>query len=288
MEVPRLQRKSFDTPDTVREFPRGRMESVSLDETVIGHVRLEPGWRWSHDVRPIVGTEWCQVRHVGICLEGWQHVELADGTTMDIGPGDAFEIPPGHDAWVVGDTACVGYEWAGSRLYARAPEEDTDGVLATLLFTDIVGSTTTLERIGDKAWTELLLAHNAMIREQLDHHRGRELDTTGDGFLAMFDSASRAVRCGLKITQAAHRIGLGIRVGCHTGEIALVAGSARGVAVHTAARVMATADGGNVFVSKTTRDLLAAADFGVELVGTFEFKGLTGPREIFRVAMLEP
>jgi len=117
--MPRLQRKSLDTPDTVREFPHGRMESVSLDEIVIGHVRLEPGWRWSHDVRPIVGTEWCQVRHVGICLEGSQHVELADGTTMDIGPGDAFEIPPGHDAWVKGDTACVGYEWAGSRVYAR-------------------------------------------------------------------------------------------------------------------------------------------------------------------------
>ena len=288
MEVPRLQRKSFDTPDTVREFPRGRMESVSLDETVIGHVRLEPGWRWSHDVRPIVRTDWCEVRHVGICVEGWCHVQLEDGTTMDIGPGDAYEIPPGHDAWVTGDTACVAYEWAAARVYARAPEEDADGILVTLLFTDIVGSTTTLERIGDKAWSELLLAHNAMIREQLDHHRGRELDTTGDGFLAMFDSASRAVRCGLKITQAARRIGLDIRVGCHTGEIALVAGSARGVAVHTAARVMATADAGNVFVSKTTRDLLASADFGVELVGTFEFKGLSGPREIFRVAMPQP
>jgi len=145
--MPRLQRKSLDTPDTVREFPRGRLESVSLDETVIGHVRFEPGWRWSHDVCPIVGTEWCQVRHAGICLEGWQHVELEDGTTMDIGPGDAYAIPPGHDAWVKGDTACVAYEWAGSRVYARAPEEDADGILATLLFTDIVGSTTTLERI---------------------------------------------------------------------------------------------------------------------------------------------
>lgn len=286
--MPRLQRKSFYTPDTVREFPRGRGELVSLDETVIGHFRFEPGWRWSHDVRPIVGTEWCQVRHVGVIVEGEFHVQLADGTTMDFAPGDAYEIPPGHDAWVKGDTACVGYEWAGSRVYARAPEEDADGILATLLFTDIVGSTTMLERIGDKAWSELLLAHNAMIREQLDHHRGRELDTTGDGFLAMFDSASRAVRCGLRITQAAHRIGLAIRVGCHTGEIALVAGSARGVAVHTAARVMATADAGNVLVSKTTRDLLATADFGVELVGTFEFKGLTGPREIFRVAMSQP
>lgn len=281
----RLQRKSFDGPETVREFPNGRMASVSLDETVIGHFRFEPGWCWSHDVRPIVGTDSCQNRHVGICLEGWLHVELGDGTTIDIGPHDAYEIPPGHDAWVKGDAAFVSYEWASSRVFARAPEEDADGVLATLLFTDIVGSTTMLERIGDKAWRELLLAHNAAIREQLDHHRGRELDTTGDGFLAMFDSASRAVRCGLKMVRAAHDVGLGIRVGCHTGEIALVAGRARGVAVHTAARVVAIADAEHVFVSRTTRDLLASADFDIELVGTFEFKGLTGPREVFRVAM---
>lgn len=283
--MPRMQRKSFNEPETVREFSNGRMASVSLDETVIGYFRFEPGWRWSHDVRPIVGTDLCQNRHVGICLEGGLHVQLADGTTIDIGPGDAYEVPPGHDSWVKGDAAFVSYEWAASRVYARAPEEDADGILATLLFTDIVGSTAMLERVGDKAWRELLFAHNAAIREQLDHHRGRELDATGDGLLAMFDSASRAVRCGLKMARAAHDLGLPIRVGCHTGEIVLVAGRARGVAVHTAARVMAIGDAGDVFVSRTTSDLLAAADFGVELVGMFEFKGLTGPREVFRVAM---
>lgn len=281
--MPRLQRKNFDAPETVREFPNGRMVNVALDETAIGCFRLQPGWRWSNDVRPIVGTESCQNRHVGVCLEGYLHVEMTDGTAIDIGPHDAYEIPPGHDAWVKGDVVWVSYEWASPRVFAQAPDDDADGIVATLLFTDIVGSTTQLERVGDKAWSALLLAHNAAIREQIDHHRGRELDTTGDGFLAMFDSASRAVRCGLKIARAAQDLGLGLRVGCHTGEIALVAGRARGVAVHTAARVMAIAEAGTVYVSRTTRELLTAPDLGIETVGAFEFKGLTGEREIYRI-----
>jgi len=167
----RLQRKSFDEPETVREFSHGRMVSVSLDETVLGRYRFEPGWRWSNDVRPIVGTDSCQNRHFGVCLEGNMRVELEDGSTLDILANDAYEIPPGHDAWVLGDTACVTYEWSSSRVYARALEENDDGVLATLLFTDIVGSTATLERVGDQAWHELLLAHNAAMREQLGSRR---------------------------------------------------------------------------------------------------------------------
>ena len=129
--MPRLQRKSLDVPETVRSFAHGRISSVSLDEMSIGYFRLEPGWRWSNDVRPIVGTESCQNRHLGICLEGTLHVELADGTTIDIGPNDAYEIPPGHDAWVEGESAWISYEWASSRVFAQAPEEDGDGILAT-------------------------------------------------------------------------------------------------------------------------------------------------------------
>jgi class 3 adenylate cyclase len=281
--MPRLQRKSFDAPETVREFPHGRLVNVALDETAIGHFRLQPGWRWSNDVRPIVGTDCCQNRHVGICLEGCLHVEMTDGTTIDIGPNDAYEIPPGHDAWVKGDVPWVSYEWASPRVFAQAPDDDADGIVVTLLMTDIVGSTAHLERVGDKAWSALLLAHNAAIREQIDHHRGRELDTTGDGFLAMFDSASRAVRCGLKIARATRDLGLDLRVGCHTGEISLVAGRARGVAVHAAARVMALAEAGAIYLSETTRALLTAPDIGLETVGSFELKGLTGAREVFRV-----
>jgi class 3 adenylate cyclase len=210
------------------------------------------------------------------------HVQLDDGTAMEIEPKDAYEIPPGHDAWVVGDRPFITYEWASSRVFARPPEDD-DGVVVTLLFSDIVASTATLERIGDKAWRDLLVEHNAAMREQIANHRGREFDTSGDGFMAMFDGAARAVRCGLAMIRAASGLGLQVRVGCHTGEVMLVSGYAHGVAVHTAARLVALAGPNEVFVSATTRDLLGGGGFGLEGAGAFELKGLTGAREVFRV-----
>ena len=250
-------------------------------------MRVEPGWRWSSDVRPIVGTASCQLRHVGICLEGKLHVEMDDGTSMDIGPQDAYEIPPGHDAWVVGDAPYVVYEWTSARVFARPPEED-EGVVYTLLFSDIVGSTSTLERIGDKAWRELLLAHNSAMREQISRYRGREFDWSGDGFMALFDSAARAVRCGFAMVREANALDLRLRIGCHTGEVIFVGGYPHGVAVHTAARLVALAAASEVYVSGTTHDLLASTDFATEPAGSFEFKGLTGPRAVYRVLQNGP
>jgi class 3 adenylate cyclase len=121
------------------------------------------------------------------------------------------------------------------------------------------------------------------MRREIERYRGRELKTTGDGFLAAFDSASRAVRCGLAMAAAARAGGLDVRVGCHTGEVELGHGDAHGVAVHAAARVMALAGAGQVFVSWTTRDLLAGSGISVETAGSHELKGLDGAREIFRV-----
>ena len=116
----------------------------------------------------------------------------------------------------------MGIEFSGSRTFAIPPDAIGGGIVATLLFTDIVGSTATLARVGDAAWREMLLAHNAAMRAELDRHRGRELKTTGDGFLAAFDSASRAVRCGQAMVAAARAGGVEVRVGCHTGEVELV------------------------------------------------------------------
>ena len=277
-----LQRKNLSRPETVRKFPHGHIDTVALGESEIGRWEFEPGWRWSNDVRPIVGTKSCQNRHVGVCVEGSLHVELEDGTAMDIVPGDAYEIPPGHDGWVVGEQTFVTYEWTSSRVFARAPDDD-DAIVVTLLFTDIVGSTAALERLGDKTWHDLLVAHNAAMREQIAHHRGREFDTSGDGFMVVFEGAARAVRCGKGMIKAARALGLHIRVGCHTGEVIFVAGYAHGVAVHTAARVVALAGDDEMIVSSTTRDLLSANDFILEPAGSFELKGLTGAREVFRV-----
>jgi class 3 adenylate cyclase/uncharacterized cupin superfamily protein len=280
--VSRLERKSLDHPETVRKFPHGRIDSVALGESEIGRWEFEPGWRWSIDVRPIVGTDSCQNRHVGVCLEGQLHVQLDDGSSIDVGPNDAYEIPPGHDGWVVGDQRFITYEWTSSRVFARAPDDD-DAIILTLLFTDIVGSTAMLERVGDKAWHDLLVDHNAAMREQIAHHRGREFDTSGDGFLVLFEGAARAVRCGRGMIRAANALGLHIRVGCHTGEVIFVAGYAHGVAVHTTARVVALAGADEIYVSSTTRDLLSSNDFTLEPAGSYELKGLTGAREVFRV-----
>ena len=280
--MPQLQRKSLNQPETVRKFPHGHIDSVALGESEVGRWEFEPGWRWSNDIKPIVGTDLCLNRHLGVVVQGTLHVELADGTTMEFVEGDAYEIPPGHDGWVVGDKPFVTYEWTSSRVFARAPDED-DAIVVTMLFSDIVGSTATLERIGDKAWHDLLVAHNAAMREQIAHHRGREFDTSGDGFLVMFEGAARAVRCGKGMIKAANELGLHLRVGCHTGEVIFVAGYAHGVAVHTTARVVALAGTDEIFVSSTTRDLLSASDFNLEPAGSFELKGLTGAREVFRV-----
>ncbi len=281
--MPRPQRRSFTEPEETRTFPHGNLRIITLDEVVVGRYQLEPGWKWSNDVKPIAGTPFCQHHHMGYAMQGQLHVSLTDGTTYDVVAGDAYEIPPGHDAWVVGDEVYLGIEFSGSRTFAIPPDALGGGVVATLLFTDIVGSTATLARVGDAAWRETLLAHNVAMRAEIERYRGRELKTTGDGFLASFDSASRAVRCGQAMVAAARAGGLDVRVGCHTGEVELVQGDAHGVAVHAAARVMALAGAGQVFVSWTTRDLLAGSAISVETAGSHELKGLDGAREIFRV-----
>ena len=270
-------------PEETRTFPHGNLRIITLGEVVVGRYEAEPGWKWSNDVKPIAGTALCQHHHMGYALQGRLHVSLKDGTEYDIVAGDAYEIPPGHDAWVVGDDTYVGIEFSGSRMFAVPPDAAGDGIVATLLFTDICGSTAVLARVGDAAWREMLLAHNVAMRAELERFRGRELKTTGDGFLAAFDSASRAVRCAQAMVAAARAGGLDVRVGCHTGEVELVHGDAHGVAVHAAARVMALAGAGQVFVSWTTRDLLAGSAIPVEAAGSHELKGLDGAREIFRI-----
>jgi class 3 adenylate cyclase len=153
-----------------------------------------------------------------------------------------------------------------------------------VLFTDIVDSTATLQRVGDQAWQQLLRLHNARLRDDLNTFRGREVKTTGDGFLAVFDGATKAVRCAAAMTRSANDLGLAIRVGIHTGEVEFVGTDVRGVTVHTASRVMSLAGSNEVFVSSTTRDLLDGSDVLLEEAGAHELKGLSGQRLVFRLA----
>src|SRR5262250_1026294 len=174
--MPRPQAKSFRTPEQVRRFPHGQIETVSHHETTIGRFVLQPGWRWSRDVGPIAGTRSCQIHHQGVVLRGRLRVESDAGDVCEFGVDDVYDIPPGHDATVVGDEPWEAIEFASARVYA-APA-DGDRVLAAMLCTDIVDSTAHLRRLGDSAWRELLLDHNQQARLEFNRFRGREVQTT--------------------------------------------------------------------------------------------------------------
>ena len=277
----RLQAKSLDIPDEVRPFQNGRVDIFDLGDIVVGRMVFEPGWHWVEEVRHIAGTELCEYHHIGVALAGRFHVRMADGTELEIGPQTAFEIPPGHDAWVVGDEAFVTLDFAGMRTFGVPAEATGERVLATILFTDVVGSTVLAERIGDNAWRKLLADHNDRMRFQLALHRGREIKETGDGFLALFDGTARAVRCAAAMRESVAELGLRIRAGIHTGEVELVPNDVRGVAVHTAARILALAEPGEVLVSATTYELLAGSGIAFTDRGSHELKGLSAVRSLF-------
>jgi len=279
--MPRLQRKSFATPDEVRTFAHGRVDVIVLDEISIGRFALQPGWRWSQDVKPVVGTRSCQNRHIGYVTVGSLQVTMDDGTEIVIRAGDGYEIPPGHDVLVIGDEPFEAIEFTSAHTFGLAPEELGERFLATVLFSDIVGSTAMLERLGDHAWASLLQEHNVRIRAAIDRFRGRESAATGDGFLALFDGAAKALRAGALMDPAVADLGIRVRVGLHTSEVEIVGGQARGVGVHAAARVAALAGPGEVLVSGTTRDLLDGSGFHLEPRGEHELKGLSGTRPIF-------
>ena len=272
---------SFTTPDQIRTFPTGRIDVVTLDEMAVGRFVLQPTWRWSKDVASIAGTSSCQHRHVGYTISGCLKVRMDDGTELVIGPGEAYEIPPGHDAWVVGDDAWDSVEFTSAHAFGLSPEELGERVLATILFSDVVSSTALLERVGDRAGAELLREHNVKIRAAIDRYRGREIDSAGDGFLALFDGAAKAVHAAALMDPSVAELGVRVRVGIHTGEVEIVGGKARGVAVHAAARVASLGGPGEVLVSGTTRDLLDGSGLSFESRGEHELRGLSGARPVF-------
>jgi class 3 adenylate cyclase/dienelactone hydrolase len=161
---------------------------------------------------------------------------------------------------------------------------EPDRVLATVLFTDLVGSTARAAELGDRRWKTLLVAQERVVRRELERYRGREIDTAGDGFLATFDGPARAIRCALAVVAAVRELDLELRAGVHTGEVELEGDHLSGIAVHTGARVAALASPGEVLVSSTVRDLVAGSGLEFEDRGEHELKGVPGPRRLFAVA----
>jgi class 3 adenylate cyclase len=277
----RLQAKSFATPDEVRATTHGKITILDLDDMVVGQLMFEPGWRWSEVVKPIAGTDLCEYHHIGVTISGTLRVQMRDGAELEIGPDTAYEIPPGHDAWVTSDEPYVSFDFAGMRGFAIAPDTPGERVLATILFTDVVDSTATAERLGDARWRQVLAGQADRVRYNLAAFRGREIKDTGDGFLAIFDGTARALRCASAIRDSVGELGIQIRAGVHTGEIEIVPNDVRGVAVHVASRIMALAGPGEILVSGTTHDLLAGSGLVFEDRGSHELKGLTGVRSVY-------
>jgi class 3 adenylate cyclase len=276
-----LSAKNFDQPDEVVQFPGLLEEVVEVGGFVVGRETVEPGWRWSRDVKPVVGGDWCEAHHVGLTVSGRWGAVLKDGRTLEFRPGDVFDVPAGHDSWTIGDEPCVTLNWTGLRTFFASKALLPERFLATILFTDLVGSTAQASKLGDTAWTDLLAHFEQSVRGELEQARGREVKTTGDGMIAVFDGPATAIRCAGAIRSAANRQGLRIRAGVHVGEVESSGTDIRGIAVHEAARVAAVAGPNEILVSETTRGLALTSGLAFADRGEHQLKGLEGQRRLF-------
>jgi pimeloyl-ACP methyl ester carboxylesterase len=203
-----------------------------------------------------------------------------------IAGAELVELPgEDHGWWVRPDEIGEHVERFLTGLWQRGEWDvvEQDRVLATVLFTDIVGSTEKLAELGDRGWRELLTEHHARVRRQLARYRGREIDTAGDGFFASFDGPARAIRCAGAIVGSVRDLGIDVRAGLHTGECEQVDGKVGGIAVHIGARVAANAGPGEVVVSRTVRDLVSGSGIEFEERGSVELRGVPGAWELFSV-----
>lgn len=215
---------------------------------------------------------------------GDQDVPIEGGRDLaDRIAGAQFVELPGIDSFPwAGDQEPLVAEVETFVTGTRAAEE-AHRVLATVLFTDIVGSTAKAAELGAARWKEQLAAHDERAKAEIERSRGRYVNTTGDGLLATFDGPARAVRCAQAIMEAMRPLGFEVRAGCHTGEIELPGEDVRGIAVHIGARVGALADPGEVLISSTVKDLVAGSGLVFEDAGEHELRGVPDRWRLYRV-----
>jgi class 3 adenylate cyclase len=232
------------------------------------------------DIRPILPS--IRVPTFIIHRQGDVRVNVEAGRFMarQIPNAKYLEVPGSdHTLWT-GETERILDEVEEFLTGSRSAIE-SDRVLATVLFTDIVNSTKRAETIGDRAWHDVLDRHNALVRREISRHRGHEVRTMGDGFLATFDGPARSIRCALAINEGVEALGLQVRAGLHTGEVEMADDDLSGIAVHIASRVATMAKPGQVLVSNTVRDLVAGSNIRFHDEGSHSLKGLTESVRLF-------
>ena len=277
-----IRRKSLADPAATRETPHMTITVAKIGSHMVGYGVAQPGFRWSTHLKPAAGTPSCPVHHVQVFLTGRFGVRMDDGEEVEFGPLDVGDIPPGHDAWVIGDEPVYILDFAGHSDAIGMPREH-ERIVTTLLMTDIVDSTATASRLGDTAWREVLSDHNRLVRAQLLRLGGSEVNTTGDGFLATFRSAVGALRCAAAIVDAVRETGVEVRAGVHTGEVEVMGTDVGGVTVHAVARIMGLAGPSEVFASAMTVGLADGSGLAFEGQGQKTVKGLDRPIEVYRL-----
>jgi len=256
----RVEVRDLDEPEAVVGGPLGATNQVRLAGTVVSRHVLQPGWSWEEHSKPLVGTASCELYHRGVVLSGRMGLRMDDGEEL------------------------VMVDWAGGAGFDPQFGQEARA-MATILFTDIVDSTTRAREAGDESWKRTQAMHEDVVRSVLPEFAGREVETAGDSFLVVFDNVASAIRCGLALIRALAAIEIPIRVGIHSGEVVMSPDEVRGLAVHAAARIVDQAGAGEVLVSGTTHDLAeGATGLSFESRGLFSLKGLSREYELFSVS----
>ena len=281
----------------------GTLESARDSVAVAGPSRLDDATfvEWVRDQAVLTGTaeeavaQWELVLRTNVAdilrtihapaLVAWRSGSVGAGREMigKLPNATILELPGVDHMLIAGDwrTPLLAIERFIENL--RDGEMELDRVLATVFFSDVVGSTERAVTLGDRAWRALVDAHHTAVRRELARFRGREVDTAGDGFFAAFDGPARAIRCATAVREAVAGLGLELRVGLHAGECERVGAGLRGLAVHVGARIAAAAQPGEVLVSSTVRDLVAGSGIAFEDAGRHELKGVPEPWQLYRV-----
>jgi class 3 adenylate cyclase len=256
---------------------RGRLERLAMSPGEFAAIYPPT---YDLDIRPVLRT--VRVPTLVLHRRDNPYVRIGNARYLaeHIAGATLIELPGRDHFFHAGETRAM-LDHIQEFLTGTREAPDYDRVLATVLFTDIVGATAHAERLGDRDWKGLLSRHHALVRQELERFRGRELDTAGDGFFATFDGPARGVRCALAVRDVVRTLGIEIRAGVHIGECEVMGNKVGGIAVHTAARIMARSKPGGVLVSRTVKDLVAGSGLVFEEAGRYALRGVAEEWDLY-------